>query len=160
VHHDARQAAAETAVMFMSAAARPLPPEARERLSKLVLMLSSSNDGERANAAAMIDRLLKSNGCDWHDFVGMLQRRDAPAPPPPPPRPAPSSWQRTTGPTTLGRYQLLDLLDIVEDHSPFLPIKSAEFLDSLRQRARIWPTVRLSEKQWKWLQDLIERTGV
>jgi hypothetical protein len=42
---------------------------------------------------------------------------------------------------------------------PFLALKSAEFIASLRSRA--WrPTVHLSEKQWAWPQDLLEQTGV
>jgi len=37
--------------------------------------------------------------------------------------------------------------------------QSSEFLSSLRDRAYGRPIARLSEKQWKWLQDLIEETG-
>jgi hypothetical protein len=41
----------------------------------------------------------------------------------------------------------------------FLPLKSREFVSSLRANA--WrPTVHLSEKKWAWLQDLLQATGV
>jgi hypothetical protein len=50
--------------------------------------------------------------------------------------------------------------DIIEEHNPFLTVKASEFVSSLRQRARLWPTVKLSAKQWKWLQDLLVGTGV
>lgn len=36
-----------------------------EKLAKLCAMFSSEYDGERANAAAMADRLLKSHGYTW-----------------------------------------------------------------------------------------------
>ena len=53
----------------MSAATpvRPLPPAVRDKLGKLLPMLSSDHDGERAGAVAAIGRVLKGAGCDWHD---------------------------------------------------------------------------------------------
>jgi hypothetical protein len=137
----------------MSAAVRSLSPQVLDKLSKLLLMLSSEADGERANAAAMIGQLLSANGCDWHDLAALVNHGEASASPT-------SSWQRTDGPANLQRGQLLELLDVIEERSPFLRIKSAEFLSSLRDRARVFPIVRLSAKQWKWVQDLIEQTGI
>jgi hypothetical protein len=43
-----------------------------ERLRKLVLLLSSPQDGEVIGAARAIDRALRSAGCDWHDLVNQL----------------------------------------------------------------------------------------
>jgi hypothetical protein len=151
--------------MGMTTAASPLPPEARAKLGKLLLMLSSTHDGERAAAAAAIERLLRANGCDLHDLVALINLNGgaglASAPPPSPPSPSSSpSWQRTSGPTTMPRDQLLEILEIIEGRSSFLPIKSAEFVASLRERARCRPAVRLSERQWDWLQDLMQRSGV
>jgi hypothetical protein len=69
----------------------------------------------------------------------------------------PSSWKRSAGAIDLPREQLLELLDLVE--ATFLPLKSREFVSSLRANA--WrPTVHLSEKKWAWLQDLLQATGV
>src|SRR5262249_10195629 len=39
------------------------------RLEKLILLLSSTCDGEVTAAARAIDRVLRSNGQDWHDVA-------------------------------------------------------------------------------------------
>ena len=52
--------------------ARPLPPEVRDKLGKLLPLLSSNHDGERAGAAFAIERVLKSHGRDWHDLVAAI----------------------------------------------------------------------------------------
>jgi hypothetical protein len=52
----------------MTAALAAIAPQ----LGKLVLMLSSSHDGEVIAAAHAIDRVLKSNRLDWHDFAQAL----------------------------------------------------------------------------------------
>jgi hypothetical protein len=66
---------------------RPLPAAVREKLGKLLPMLSSSHNGERVGAVAAIERVLKSNGFDWHDLTGLITSPVAAAPPPPPPPP-------------------------------------------------------------------------
>ena len=53
--------------------------ETRERLGKLLLMLSSAHDGERAAAAAAIERALKSAGLSWHDLAGLVTAAPATA---------------------------------------------------------------------------------
>jgi hypothetical protein len=133
-----------------------LPPELKAKIASLLRLQASDIDGERAGASAAITRLLKTNGADWHDLVDVLLAEPQAA--------APSlsnntSWKRSAGDVDLPREQLLELLDLVEQRSPFLAVKSRGFVDSLRSRA--WrPTVHLSEKQWAWLQDLLEATGV
>jgi hypothetical protein len=42
------------------------------RLEKLLLMLSSDQQGEVVNAARAVGRALQSIGADWHDLVGNL----------------------------------------------------------------------------------------
>ena len=64
--------------------ARPLPPAVRDKLGKLLPMLSSDHDGERVGAVAAIERVLKSNNCDWHDLAASI---GTPAPAREPPRP-------------------------------------------------------------------------
>ena len=137
----------------MGAAVR-LPDVLKRKIAPLLRMQASDNDGERLNASNAIGRLLKTNGFDWHDLtVELIDPK--PAAPEPQPAPGATSWKRSEGPVDLPRKQLIELLDLIEKRSEFLPIKSAGFISSLRERA--WrPTIHLSEKQWKWLQDLIE----
>jgi hypothetical protein len=43
-----------------------------QRVSKLVLMLSSQHDGEIVSAARALSRTLKSSGADFHDLIAGL----------------------------------------------------------------------------------------
>jgi hypothetical protein len=129
-----------------------LSVEIRERLGKLLLMLSSSHDGERAAAAAAIDRALRANGLSWHDLVGAIN-----APPPPQHKNGGAAWKRSDGPTDVERDQMLALLDAIDERCTFLSAKSRSFVDTLRKRTRYRPKVHLSSKQWAWLQDLMEK---
>jgi hypothetical protein len=95
----------------MSAPVRSLSPQVLNRLSQLLLMLSSEADGERANAAAAIGRLLSANGCDWHDLAKMLAAPASSA--------SSSSFKRSDGPAAIPRDQLLELINIMEDRTPF-----------------------------------------
>jgi hypothetical protein len=65
---------------------RPLSPEIRERLGKLLPLLASNHDGERIGAVAAIERVLKAANLDWHDLTGAIT--GVAPPPPPPPRQA------------------------------------------------------------------------
>ena len=58
----------------MSAATpvRPLPPAVRDKLGKLLPLLSSDHDGERAGAVAAIGRVLKGANLDWIDLSGHI----------------------------------------------------------------------------------------
>jgi hypothetical protein len=143
----------------MGAAVR-LPPGLKAKLAPLLRMQGSDNDGERLNASNAIGRLLKNNGFDWHDLTEVLLAGERPAvAPEPQPAPGATSWKRSSGPIDLPRLDLIALLDLIEHRSGFLPIRSASFITSLRERA--WrPTIHHSEKQWKWVQDLLEGTGV
>src|SRR5262245_17536388 len=72
--------------------ARPLPSAVRTKLSKLLPLLGSPSVGERAGAAAAIERVLQAHNLDWHDFTGAVTadpdlRSAAPPPPPRQPRP-------------------------------------------------------------------------
>ena len=138
-----------------------LPSELKAKLAPLLRMLASDNDGERANASAAVTRLLQCHGADWQDLTDVLLTEPKTSAPNPQPQPAQgaTSWRRSDGPKDLPRAQLIELLDLIEANTPFLAIKSASFVSSLRSRA--WRLqVHLSEKQWAWLQDLLEATGV
>jgi hypothetical protein len=45
---------------------------AAKRLQKLLLMLSSDQDGELVAAARTIGRMLQADDSDWHDLAGRL----------------------------------------------------------------------------------------
>lgn len=132
---------------------RPLPPGVRARLDKLMLMLGSVNDNERASAAGLITVLLKDHGLDWHDVVGSI---GAPAPvphsPPPKPKPKPQGAPQSMTAEELKRlvHQIL--------RSP-INNRSRQFLAGMVDRAQIYGRVTFSDKQWHWLLDLAQRAG-
>jgi hypothetical protein len=45
----------------------------RDRLTKLFGMLGSDNAGERENARAIIDEILRKNRKSWNDLTELLQ---------------------------------------------------------------------------------------
>src|SRR5262245_24617476 len=49
-----------------------LDPQFIDRLVKLLGMLSSAHDGERANAGAMADKLVRGHGLTWTDVIGSV----------------------------------------------------------------------------------------
>lgn len=54
-----------------------MTPEIRARLVRLLGMLGSAHDGERANAAALADRLVRGLGLTWTDVVRPPSRQAA-----------------------------------------------------------------------------------
>jgi hypothetical protein len=137
--------------MPASTKVRPLTPAVRARLDKLMLMLGSNNDGERATAAGMITALLTEHGLDWHDLVGSIGAPSpAPKPPPPPPKPKP-------GPQSMTADEVRQLVHIIL-RSP-INERSRQFLAGMMDRADIYDIVRFSDKQWAWIRDLARRAG-
>jgi hypothetical protein len=49
-----------------------LSPAVRDKLAKLMRLLSSDRDGERVGTVAAIDRVLKSEKLDWHDLAAQI----------------------------------------------------------------------------------------
>ena len=110
-----------------------------QRVSKLVLMLSSKHDGEVISAAHAISRMLKSNGADWHDLVAGL--RQQPKPQPDAPRDADddvSHWREM-------RKACLRHPDRLRD-------RERQFLESIAN----W-TGDLTAKQFDWLKAIYSR---
>ena len=140
--------------MRASTKVRPLPVSVRSRLDKLMLMLGSTHDGERASAANMITNLLKEHGLDWHDIVGSIgqptARPEPPKPPPPPPKPKP-------GPQEMTADEVKQLVHLIL-RSP-LNDRARQFLAGIMDRAEIYDVVRFSDKQWIWIRDLARRAG-
>jgi hypothetical protein len=129
---------------------RPLPTAVREKLGKLVPLLSSSQDGERVGAVAAIERVLKSNGFDWHDLTGLITAPPAATPPHRQPRPA--NTEDDIGMSMLG-HELVSLVEALRATRRFTA-RSEEFLDGLLERAGRFDVVHLSPKQKRWLEDL------
>jgi hypothetical protein len=133
---------------------RPISPGVRVRLDKLMLMLGSDNDGERATAAGMITALLKDNDLDWHDVVGSIGTpASAPQPPPAPSKPKYSHYTQKS----MSAAELRHLVHLIE-RSP-LNDRARHFLAGMLDRADIYDTVMFSDKQWTWLADLAKRAG-
>ena len=132
--------------------ARPLPPAVRDKLGKLLPMLSSDHDGERVGAVAAIERVLKSNNCDWHDLAASI---GAPAPAREPPRRRQAPDDDTS--TTMDADELIDLIAMVRDSGAWIGPSSEQFLDGLLERARVYASVFISPKQQRWLDDLVRK---
>jgi hypothetical protein len=130
---------------------RPLPAAVREKLGKLLPMLSSNHNGERVGAVAAIERVLKSNGFDWHDLTGLITSPAAAAPSPPPPH-RPVDPQDDLGVSMLD-HELVSLVEALRAARRFTA-RSEEFLDSMLERAGRFDVVHLSPKQKRWLEDL------
>jgi len=127
----------------MSAATpvRPLPPAVRDKLGKLLPMLSSDHDGERTGAVAAIGRVLKNAGYDWHNLTGLLAGSPA-ASPPPSSSPRPQAAEDDTPMAMLDR-ELVDLIAALRAGGRRFTVRSEEFLDSLLERAERFDVVHL-----------------
>jgi hypothetical protein len=112
------------------------------RLRQLVLMLSSSQDGEVVNAARAIGRALQNVGADWHDLVAGL-----------------SGLSTSGGPQPKGQHEThRDTRDwhVMHDaclrHLNRLRPRELEFVLSLKE----WRG-DLTEKQFVWLESIYAR---
>ncbi len=131
--------------------ARPLPPAVRDKLGRLLPMLSSNHDGERVGAVAAIERVLKSNNCDWHDLAASI---GSPVPVREPPRrQAPDDDTSTT----VDAGKLIDLIAAVRASGVWIGPSSEQFLDGLLERAGVYASVFISPKQQRWLNDLVRK---
>jgi hypothetical protein len=55
-------------------ASAPLDPDVVEKLGKMFLMLSSSNDGDKLAAITVFNRVLEKSGIDYHVLVARLTK--------------------------------------------------------------------------------------
>ena len=132
---------------------RPLPAAVKTRLDKLMLMLGSASDGERASAAGMITALLTEHGLDWHDIVGAMG--ESPAYPRNAPLQEPSPARPNGNPGTMPATELRAHIHRIE-RSP-LNTRARQFLAGMLDRAAIYDEVFFSDKQWTWFLDLKKR---
>mgnify|MGYP001563291157 CR=1 FL=1 len=94
----------------------PLTDESRDRLVKLCGMMGSSFDGERATAALMADRLVKSMGVTWNDLI--IRRHGTTGPTPAEPE---TDWW-------------CDMASVAMQHSFLLSQWELQFVSSIRMR--------------------------
>jgi hypothetical protein len=139
---------------------RPIPKEAHTRLGKLIPMLSSAHDGERAAAANAIGQLLKAYGLDFHDLTGAVLSSGMarPSSPPPTPQQPPRPKQRKDSETgedwvTVNSDKVIERIEFMRAQCRF-SAASEEFLDGLLERANIYGDVYFSPKMQKWFKDL------
>ena len=97
---------------------RPLPPEVRDKLGKLLPLLSSEHDGERVGAVAAIERVLKSNDRDLHDLVATDHHTGTS------PRAAATAGRRDDDSDTMDAEELVDLVTRLRDSGAWLGSRS------------------------------------
>jgi hypothetical protein len=111
-------------------------PQDVERLGKLLGLLGSAHEGERANAAALADRQLRALGLDWHELVGRAFHVPAPAAP----TCRPAAGHRATTAWLLSCWPLLS-----EWERGFVSSAHAQSRLTQRQRAKLDEVARRVE---------------
>ena len=135
---------------------RPLTPEVREKLGKLLPLLSSSRVGG-ASAAAAIDRTLKAAGSISTTYPGRSLRQ--------PQRRHHHHHRGAQHPRTMSGTRLSlvgQIVELVETTALAAQIYRAaeEFLDSLLDRAERYDVVFVSLKMRHWIVDLMRQAGL
>jgi hypothetical protein len=110
-----------------------------QRVSKLVLMLSSQHDGEVVSAARAISRTLKSTGADWHDLVAGLTRQ-------------PTSRAPHEADDTVDPKDWREMRQVCLDQLQRLREREQKFIDSIGN----W-NGDLTDKQFQWLKSIYLR---
>jgi hypothetical protein len=109
----------------MTTALAPIAP----RLRKLILMLSSTHDGEVVGAARAIGRVLAYAGTDWHQFADIV-----------------------TGARHGDDWKAMAQACRGQAHR--LTPREFDFVNNILLRG-----CEPSEKQWKWLRGIFSRLG-
>jgi hypothetical protein len=117
----------------------------KDKLVKLVKLLSSDKDGERLAACAAIERTLKSAGMSWHELADTIANKimevtkvvtvDAKA--------DADSWIRAAD-------QILEKRDSLVEYE-------AKFVEDIRQRFKLRPGYMPTDKQTNWFTILYRR---
>lgn len=128
-----------------------LPLADTERLRKLILMLSSDNEGERQVAVSKIGQLLIRCNLDWHDLAAVLTASATASG-------DPACPQNKVKPAQDGHYRIADadLLDVIAAIREGAPLDGYQrrFLESMEDRAARYAVVFLSPKQFAYLTGL------
>ena len=120
-----------------------LSPVVRNKVAKLLPLLSSDRDGERVGTVAAIDRVLKSEKLDWHDLAAQITAEPA-----------------VQMPDEIDSDDLIDLIEEIRASGVTFSTSSETFLNSLLGRAHTYDAVFLSAKQQRWLANLAAKAGV
>lgn len=145
-------------------ALRPLPSELCTQLAKFLTLLASDQPGEVAAAVEACNRALKKHGRDWHDVVGRILDKTA-VNTPATYGPNPTSNRQSYYPHQSQYYRELDSTEIivkilakfanVSNRGAKLNARANEFLSQMLYKARKYPTVRMSAKQYTWYAELV-----
>ena len=121
---------------------------ASERLKKLVLMLSSEQDGEVVAAARAISRNLKDTGLDWHWLADHLSGEYRPEP------------RQSSGFNANGVEAYRSKVGFCFAHRDKLRSREFEFITQLQNRFNEYGAdTFLSPKQRAWIDDIYKRLG-
>ena len=127
-----------------------LSPAVRDKIAKLLPLLSSDRDGERVGTVAAIDRVLKNSNLDWHDLAARITAE-----------PVEESLQpQRCAPAEMDCDDLIDLIEEIRASGVTFSTSSETFLNSLLGRAHTYDAVFLSPKQQHWLANLAAKAGV
>jgi hypothetical protein len=123
----------------MTAVSTIMPSSTHERVSKLLLLMSSPVDNEVVSAARALDRTLRADGRDWHMLVASI--RTAP---------------RRTQPETMGGHwngwHWRSAAKFCASHGEYLNAWEADFIHNILQWRRT-PT----QKQLDCLEAIRQR---
>jgi hypothetical protein len=110
-----------------------LPPRDTQKLAKLCGMFGSDHAGERANAAAAADRLVRERGLTWPIILGV--ERSA----------------------TSSDVSIAEMATVIQSHMDELTAKEARFITNISlYLSRGWA---LSLKQQSWLAAIHARVA-
>jgi len=143
----------------------PLTPDQRQKLVKLLGLLSSDHSGERDAAGLAAQRLVTNAGASWSDVINppALPSWRQPQPEPPRRRPQPkpqpdynahaSEWagEPQWPPRTPSWQQWKPTVADLQSRPGMLTAWERNFLDRIDGR---WPP---SDKQWACLSDIVRR---
>ena len=119
-----------------------------DRLKKLVLMLSSEQDGEIVAAARAIGRNLKDTGLDWHWLADHLSGEYRADP------------KRSDGFNARGVEEYRSRVGFCFAHRADLRSREHEFITQLQNRFNEYGAETfLSPKQRAWIDDIYKRLG-
>jgi hypothetical protein len=125
----------------------------RAQLSKLVPRLASPFPGEAAATAAAIERTLRANGLDIHDLNAALGLSA------PPSRPQPPN-DDVDDCKYISSARLLEIVAGIQRRNRQINESSRGFLNQLSRLSLHCDPVRLSSKQYAWLDNLARQAGI
>lgn len=140
-----------------------LSTSTRQKLGKVLPLLSSDKDGEVVAAARAVSRILREAKLDWHDLSATIvaeidsassgaRAKRAPSGPPNDTS-ASDPWKDIKEEHWFDSDHLDDVCVRVRKHGR-LSSNAEQFLSGLQERAEKFMSVKLSEKQFAWLADL------